>query len=100
MHGRRHGDEIVSALLRLGCQVIPVIPDDGKTYFVARANVRAKSVRRWWIPHDQEQAIVESLDLTMHEYMQAIRANATELSEHGPGSSHLIAAASLEEESE
>ena len=72
MKGRRHGDEIVAALRRLGCVVYS---EDEHSYAVARANVRTQVIRKWWIPTPQEESIVTKLGFSMHEYMVAIRAN-------------------------
>ena len=92
--GRRHADEIVAALERLGCIVYA---KDEDYYWVARANVRMQMVRRWWIPASQERSIVEKLDHNMVDYMAAIRANQ-EAAISGPGGAHLVAAKPEEEE--
>ncbi|MEZ4362689.1 MAG: hypothetical protein R3B48_21030 [Kofleriaceae bacterium] len=72
---RRHGDEIAAALVRLGCRIYS---EDEVHYFIARANVRTKAIRKWFIPRAQEQAIVEGLDFDMTEYLEALRANDAE----------------------
>lgn len=68
---RRHGDEIRAALCRLGCDVYE---EDDTNYYVARANVRTQSVRKWYIAAEQERRIVERLGYTMVQYMDAVRA--------------------------
>lgn len=73
--GRRHGSEVVAALLRLGCTIVR---ENEQNYWVARANARMQLVRKWFVLPDQEQRIVERLDHCMSDYMAAVRANLAE----------------------